>query len=706
MSRNQTTTLPHPDPPAANVPKKNPLPCYVILVHGVNDVGEAYEAQEKGICWGLAERLDRDHDLQPAAYSAPRRSDTSRSGIRQANDPSEQVVQEPEKRYYRRYPTQDSYTPVIPFYWGFREEDARIRSDRNLNGAWHGELLDRDGNRLDKDGTKGGGAFVNASNCLPHMWAPGWKPPIPGMNTFASLNDKTHPLIKATCYRRYQVLAALRLAMLIRIIRKRHPKAAVNIVAHSMGCLVSLLAQAYLMDEEGGKPADALVLNNPPYSFKENLLDGHLFQDINQTSRARIETFQKIVKAFHARRATSPAWESGASATLGRGLAGQRWSPAKGRRRHPATGDEVEFQERDNRGKIYLYFTPHDKTVALRNTQGIGWCGVPDSYTDEWKDARGEKVKMTWTRLLAQLSASGFRQRLFMLRERGGTTYRVGLPPGHVSLQEEGESYLTLMDRGKAKGLPDHTLRYINGEPLDPPVHFDPGPDVLPLSPIDAAVALTNNGTCRFWDEVDDPRPVNERKAIIHSDQYEPIRWKLNDGKPKGQQVPAIIDMYTPTNEQGVPTGKLMISRNETPDETRHRLQNYGTSENSHHSSIVSNPWHSQSVTAYDLALGRPIPWTEKEKKFYDYLCEAADWRVKACNSGAPPKIDNKLDPLTASGFFEKEDPQNKSLIVATAWYYTKGNLPIQVDQAKPPDQLLLIHFETTGKRASDLRST
>lgn len=94
--------------------------------------------------------------------------------------------------------------------------------------------------------------------------------------------------------------------MLIRIIRKRHPQVAINVVAHSMGCLVSLLAQAFLM-EEGDNPADCLVMNNPPYSFDENHMDNTLFQGLNQTSRARIETLKKIVKAFHGQCAKNPS---------------------------------------------------------------------------------------------------------------------------------------------------------------------------------------------------------------------------------------------------------------------------------------------------------------------------------------------------------------------------------------------------------------
>ena len=35
------------------------MPCIVILVHGVNDVGEAYQNQENGIIAGLSKRLNR-----------------------------------------------------------------------------------------------------------------------------------------------------------------------------------------------------------------------------------------------------------------------------------------------------------------------------------------------------------------------------------------------------------------------------------------------------------------------------------------------------------------------------------------------------------------------------------------------------------------------------------------------------------------------
>jgi hypothetical protein len=42
-----------------NVGIPRPMPGIIILIHGVNDVGEAYQNQEKGILAGLGKRLNR-----------------------------------------------------------------------------------------------------------------------------------------------------------------------------------------------------------------------------------------------------------------------------------------------------------------------------------------------------------------------------------------------------------------------------------------------------------------------------------------------------------------------------------------------------------------------------------------------------------------------------------------------------------------------
>ena len=706
-ARGQTLALPVKAPVSHKVYRRS-LPCYVILVHGVNDVGEAYEAQERGLCLGLADRLGRNGDLKPYEYRLPR---TDRA------DPLEPV---PDRVYYRRIEGPGSHSPVIPFYWGFREENESIRKhEKQARGEW----LDRCGNRIDKDGAKGGGPFQNACNCLPHMWAGGWRPGLPG-RAAGAFSSPTHPLDRSGPDRRYFVLAALRLAMLVRIIRKRHPKAAVNVVAHSMGCLVTLLAQAFLMDE-GHPPADALVLNNPPYSFEENALDAALYEGLNQTSRARIETLRRLVKAFHERRAQQPSW-----AEIRQGgdpdLAWKPWT--KGLKKATGTGAPEPCAERDNRGKTYLYFSPHDQTVALANTQGIGWQGVPDRYEAEWDEEipeherpvtfRGVPLRrrragvLAWSALLEDLGASGFRQRLFMSQVREGRPFRVGLPPGPMSLLEAQDHYPGWFHRliGLKRSLPRHLQRTVNGEPLAPPVEFSLGPDALPVSPIDAAVALAHGAPARSIEEsLDDPRPADRREPLcppllIPPGHWDPLRDLLNRGKPPEQQFREIRYAREIMDEGGAPTGRILVGRDETPDEIRQRWQHEGLEENSRHSAIVAHPWHSQTVTAYDLAVTTSIIWTEKEERFYAYLCEVADWRIKVDKPGDPgarPQAQSKITLLKATGFYDQEDARNKELIEATALYYARGRFPTQVDQAKTADRLAdFIHFETTGRRA------
>lgn len=198
--------------------------------------------------------------------------------------------------YYRRkFNAADDAKPtrsvVIPFYWGFREEEAHINKT-----APHGEWMDRNNNRLDKAGTKEGGQFANATTNLPDMWGKGFNGKLFGFISLDKLGgDMTHPLHSAAG-RRYMVLAAMRLAMVIKIIRKRYPNDTINVVGHSQGTLLTLLAHAYLKDD-GVRAADCVVMLNSPYSLFEPFTEK--FQNTKgsqQTSQARIATLNGILQ--------------------------------------------------------------------------------------------------------------------------------------------------------------------------------------------------------------------------------------------------------------------------------------------------------------------------------------------------------------------------------------------------------------------------
>src|SRR5205823_15107419 len=105
----------------------------IIVVHGVNDVGTGFNEVEEGLCAGLEQRLSRR--FKPAKYSLP-------------ND-KDKVVDDPDAVYFKRKVTTDTDSPVIPFYWGFRELG-------NQTKTVNGQKTDRYGTRLDKDLSKGG----------------------------------------------------------------------------------------------------------------------------------------------------------------------------------------------------------------------------------------------------------------------------------------------------------------------------------------------------------------------------------------------------------------------------------------------------------------------------------------------------------------------------------------------------------------------
>lgn len=381
-------------------------PTNIIILHGVNDVGSGYNEVEEGLCAGLEQRLSRC--FKSAKYSVP-------------ND-KDKVLEDPDATYFKRKVTKDTDSPVIPFYWGFRELGT-------LTKTVNGQKTDRYGTRLDKDLSKGGGPFANATSTLPDMWNRGVGAPMDLMR------DPLRPLKDGPGHM-YMVLAARRLAALIAMIRDFGSDETVTIVAHSQGCLLSLLAQAFLM-ERGERTADTLILTHPPYSLEEDLnwkadvanhfsggedaaMKGHYDRIAGlQNLHGRLQTLVNIVQGVAKAKSTTPAFAKINEAECG-GMVEGRWKP---------DGD------RDNRGKVYLYFSPEDMTVALENMKGIGWQGVPDyiqgteaKYKQVRKKlgrgsdydivTRMEWVASTVTRMPLKELGDSFRQRVFTSKQR------------------------------------------------------------------------------------------------------------------------------------------------------------------------------------------------------------------------------------------------------------------------------------------------
>lgn len=420
------------------------LPGNVIVIHGVNDVGTSYYNVEKGLCEGLKDRLGWPY--VPGNYRMPNAKDKNI------------LLDDPDAVFFKRQTSADTHSPVIPFYWGFRELTSRAKILR-------GQHVDSFGNRLDKDLSKEGGMFANATSTLPDMWGRG-KSDAKGVLD-AAQRDATHPVLD-NAGRLYMILAAQRLAALIAMIRDYDNNEAVTLVAHSQGCMLSLLAQAFLSDY-GLRPADTLILNNPPYSLVDeipsltNLVEGGSGEDARmhgmygpiearQTLHARLQTLVNIVHGVVGKKHSTPAFTALDDQCVHHGMVSGLWKASK---------------DRDNRGKVYLYFCPEDMTVSLNNVQGIGWQGVPDSQhgktlkeVDEMKrdpDTKqkyktgrketvlGDIVRQPMKELTAlNANGAGFFQRVFTNKKRpdpnSGTSVLIGpAAPYDFVLRTKGE---------------------------------------------------------------------------------------------------------------------------------------------------------------------------------------------------------------------------------------------------------------------------
>jgi len=691
------------------VPREQP--CNVIVVHGVNDVGTGYCEVEEGLCAGLQDRLLRK--FKAAAYKMPVAADKN------------VVLDDPDAVFFKRSVATDTDSPVIPFYWGHREVTA-------MSKTVAGQKTDRNGTRLDKDLSKGGGPFGNATSSLPDMWNRG---------VYAPLDPVGDPLrpVKTGPGRMYMVLAARRLAALVTMIRKYEPKDTVNIVAHSQGCLLTLLAQAFLM-EMGQRTADTLILTHPPYGLEEEMgivmrglvyfqgdkdqaMEG--FYDLidgKQSIHARLQTLINIVTGVAKSRTSEPVFgllnESNCA-----GMVHGRWKPDA---------------DRDNRGKVYLYFCPEDMTVALDNMRGIGWQGVPDSVTDTRKrnaltataltsDASYEPHSLSLPRRSA-LNDLGptFRQRVFTAKHRaayGSTTpapVLVGQPPHDFALRLQGEDdhahiaaggtslRMSLPVTRSARFLSDLSeiqlrgVRKINGEPLKTPFQADLrgaqidankipkssrlarlGPEGLgpseEVDPIDAATALTSSDGVQVNTEVL-PASITkivryDRSGLIYAAERERLEEAYNKSKVPNNTNPDEKYHILQAGWRG--DGIIEAQIQESLNAARRRWQ-HEFSPKSFHSVIFGSRKNHQHVTAYDLSIGSGK--AVSDPKFHAYLCAVADWRLKIPND---PLERIRPGILTYQKFIEKfaiyfscEVEWCKHLIDGNANYYSKGTLP------------------------------
>ncbi|WP_456298866.1 T6SS effector phospholipase Tle3 domain-containing protein [Burkholderia ubonensis] len=393
-----------------NVPVPRPMPCVVIFVHGVNSEGEWYNIAENSLVNGINERLGR-MDL---ASNGCKYGDSVRT----------------DRRPLKSLELENS--PIIRFYWGYR---AAKDETNDAKFPWRIPLKTRvarpEGRRDDPSYTPysypsysykasvkdikgstyywGGGPFQNGTSALSMSWYDGFNPVVWGINIGSpTINPERNRPLNACPKRTYYVNASKRLAKLIDTIYERYPNDTIAVVSHSQGTMIASLAMFYVE-----KVPDTLFLCNSPYRLSETVLDDFQMGSQAPTTKARVNTFFNMLDRFKAAQADTPSkvsaeqlvgvggWFDAAvlakyenATALSAGVEREsvedddffaeeatpvRWSPSIPME-DPVPGKEELSHH--NHGRVFVYFSPHDRVMGATPLESIGWKGVDDKLPD------------------------------------------------------------------------------------------------------------------------------------------------------------------------------------------------------------------------------------------------------------------------------------------------------------------------------------
>ena len=655
-------------------------PGVVIFLHGVNDPGGNYDHIEKGLCEGLNERLSRA-DLKPGEYGVAFQLAKNVTHKNPTFDRYKEVKYDPDTYLYQRTEVaagpEKTHSMFIPFYWGYRASSDEIKGGEKNPTTLRGQYQDKNGNRLSKHFAKGGGMFNNATTNIPAMFDPGWLDN--AANQMAGTQMSDYQYSTNSPHRHYFVLAAKRLAMLVHEIRRADPNETITIMAHSQGTMITLLSQAFLVEDNKERCADCVIMVDTPYGVTEPIV-GDIAQPsaTPYTSRGKINTLKRIVKAV-----TGNPWQvpkldelkveqqPGTPNPEYHGRTGHGWSPTQASRRDK-DGSTHTFPERDNRGKVYLYFCTEDTTVDLPTVKGIGTHGVPDTVEESWISDEKNSFWKPITKSKSVLPAMNdlknmrFYQRLWTKKAsaiNSGKPVLVGATPAH---------YDGTYDTGFISK--DIENRWINGEVIVPPYK----PNLYG----DEGIKGDPNTAGR-----DKPDYVS-RDTLLGNPNAKGIRSIAMPDVPEDvfnggyKKVMEWFNSQSPDPEDHTDTvrlsdgGKLTYYRSETPNEVRSRLEKTDAKawdKNSYHSAVLRDADNIRRVAVMDVAIGQAKSLDDPNVRAL--LIAIADW-----------KIDLKgLEKIKANPYFLSFETSSQELVEASARYYSQGIFPEKLVPKTPP---------------------
>lgn len=283
---------------------------------------------------------------------------------------------------------------------------------------------------------------------------------------------------------------------------------------------------------------------------------------------------------------------------------------------------ECEHASRDNRGKVFVNFNPHDRVIGIAAIEGIGWRGIPERILGE----ENKSLPNVYQRVFARNSGVGevpavgaktsywfsyFHTQMNMAEDvtaESGTR----LVTSDGSPVQTRNNYLKTYD-GK------HASKFWNIQPDKLAglfgVQSTPFPQErvwinAPTVPVPAVVGEEfDEGTVAF-DGSDNSDGEQQEDFSTYSHHYVPEQVTVNG--PHG----------------------TVTTRKETPDEAAARLARYGKQAvpKTNHGQIlryggsVGQDGLVEKVISYDLTVGQGYAFGDAD--YWQYLLDLADWKV------------------------------------------------------------------------------
>jgi len=530
------------------------LPGVIIFVHGVNSEGEWYDAAEGALCEGLNRRLNRSEvtELIPNRYIAA--DSATGKGVARHIDPKWK-----------------SHSPVIRFYWGYRAPDEQEGMFRiplqNISGT------DYSAPQCTSQGGPwywGGGPFQNGTNNLQQLWSEaGFRRHVLGVDMQA-LNTETERQLQDAPPRTYYAHAAQRLAKLIDKIRQHSPDDTITVCSHSQGTMIAMAATALCET----RAPDALMVMNSPFALDDKITDSLTCGNARPTEQARINTLRNIANRIKEDKRSLTAaqirrLQVGATEDM------NFW--------RPDLEDHFGMPERDNHGRLYVYFSPHDRVMGCTALQSIGWQGVDDKLLAEL----GDTVKQ---RMLARGTACG---------DAPGVKKFGSLPP-----------------------IPDPPPG------VKPDAFWDGNRGILGGMMTLWAVPNRNQTVTINAEAVPNPLMAEEMKAFDRP-KHTAAKWSEVDPETGGRldkTFDYLASIYQPEEYKDEPDIYHDGRRNrriETVEEMRDRIEQHQP-EPTDHSTLPDHAEFMKRVVAYDLPIG--FCDAHKDPGFWTQLIQEADW--------------------------------------------------------------------------------